>query len=245
DVQRLHRVFRAEPHVSLSNAQRAPVPWLNWIATVPHGLPRDLYALAERPRDYLAFMGRFSPTKGIEAAVEIAAGVGMPLRVAAKIGQEDRSYYERVVKRLLEYPLVEYVGEIGDAEKQEFLGEATAVLFPVDWPEPFGLVMIEAMACGTPVIAYPRGAVPEVVEDGVTGFLVEDVPRAIAAVRDVARLSRRRCRERFEERFTLRGMAESYLGIYDRLRDGSQHRRTVSDYRARGRGRARTPRPAV
>jgi glycosyltransferase involved in cell wall biosynthesis len=215
DIFPLYRHFRELPLVSISNAQRRPLAWANWAATVYHGLPPDLYQMREGSGDYLAVLGRISPEKGVERAVEIARQVGLPLRVAAKVDPRDRRYFEREVRDLLRSPGVEFVGEIGEHEKEEFLGDARALLFPIDWPEPFGLVMIESMACGTPVIAFRRGSVPEIMEDGVTGFIVDDVEGAIEAVNRVEQIDRHRCREVFEQRFSASRMAADYLALYD------------------------------
>jgi len=217
DLVPLYQEFRDMPLVSISASQREPLPWANWQATVYHGLPEDLYRFREAPGRYLAFLGRVSPEKRVDRAIEIARQVGIPLKIAAKVDRVDRDYFEGVVEPLLRDPLVEYVGEIGDGEKDEFLGHAYALLFPIDWPEPFGLVMIEAMACGTPVIAYRRGSVPEVMEEGRTGFIVTGLEDAIEAVRRVPELSRKRCREVFEERFTAARMTRDYLQVYARL----------------------------
>jgi glycosyltransferase involved in cell wall biosynthesis len=214
----LHREYLGEPLVSISDAQRKPLRWVKWAATVYHGLPEGLYRFHEGPGDYLAFLGRISPEKGVDQAIEIARLVGMPLRIAAKVDAADRAYYEAEIEPLLrDGPRVEFIGEIGDAAKDGFLGDAHALLFPIDWPEPFGLVMIEAMACGTPVIAYRSGSVPEVMEDGVTGFVVGGPAEAARAVRRVAGLSRAGCRRAFERRFTARRMAEDYLAVYGRM----------------------------
>jgi glycosyltransferase involved in cell wall biosynthesis len=230
DLVPLFREFSEMPLVSISDAQRAPIPWANWQGTVHHGLPPDLLSLQEHPGDHLVFLGRIAPEKGVDRAIEIARRVGKKLRIAAKIDRADRRYFETHVASLLEDPLVEYVGEIGEHEKSRFLGEASALLFPVDWPEPFGLVIIEALACGTPVVAFRRGSVPEIVEDGVTGFVVDDVEQAALAVERVGALSRRGCRAVFEERFTVARMARDYLAIYDRLsaeREGDRIRGLV------------------
>jgi glycosyltransferase involved in cell wall biosynthesis len=216
-LARLYREFPDVPVVSISDAQRAPLRWLQWRGTVHHGLPTDLHAFREKPGKYLAFLGRFSPEKRVDIAIEIALRVGMPLRIAAKVDSADRDYFHTVVKPLLKNPGVDYVGEIGEAEKGEFLGNACALLFPIDWPEPFGLVMIEAMACGTPVISRPRGSVPEVVQDGVNGYIVEEIDEAVQAVENIHRLSRAACRRHFEERFTSARMARDYLAIYKSL----------------------------
>jgi glycosyltransferase involved in cell wall biosynthesis len=193
------------------------MPHLGWAATVLHGMPRDLLRPVPAATGYLAFLGRISPEKGIEGALQIAASCGMKLRVAAKIGEEDAAYYSRTVAPLLHGDAVEFIGEIADGEKSEFLSGARALLVPVEWPEPFGLVMIEAMACGCPVIAFRRGSVPEVVEDGLTGFIVDDVAGAVAAVERAGDLDRAAIRRRFEERWTARRMAQDYLRLYWRL----------------------------
>ena len=217
DLGPLYEEFQDMPVVSISDDQRRPLPHANWRATVHHGLPRDLYRLNDRPRPYLAFVGRISPEKRLDRAIEIAGRVGMPLRIAAKIDAADREYFETSIRAKFSLPYVEYLGEIGEHEKQELLGGATALLFPIDWSEPFGLVMIEAMACGTPVIAWRRGSVPEVLTDGVTGFLVQSVDEAVAAVQRTPNLSRARCRAVFEERFTAERMARGYVSIYEQL----------------------------
>ncbi|MGH8243180.1 MAG: glycosyltransferase, partial [Steroidobacteraceae bacterium] len=184
---------------------------------VYHGLPEDLFQFRESPGEYLAFLGRISPEKRVDRAIEIAKELRIPLRIAAKVDDVDRDYFQDLIEPLLRDPLIDYVGEIGDGEKDAFLGCAIGLLFPIDWAEPFGLVMIEALACGTPVVAYRRGSVPEVIEDGRTGFIVEDVASAVAAVRKLHTLSRRACREAFESRFTARRMADDYVGLYHRL----------------------------
>jgi glycosyltransferase involved in cell wall biosynthesis len=211
--------FDRMPVISISDAQRRPLPWLAWAGTVHHGLPRDLYALDARPGDYLAFLGRISPEKRLDWAIEIARRAGLPLRVAAKVDPVDRPYFEEAIAPRLRQPHVDFLGEIGDDEKGEFLGRAAALLFPIDWPEPFGLVMIEAFACGTPVIAYRRGSVPEVVEEGRTGFIVDGLEAAVSAVGRIGELSREGCRERFEERFAVERMAQDYLELYRRMVD--------------------------
>ena len=213
----LYREFDDEPVVSISNSHRGPLPWAHWQATIYHGIPEDLYAPRPTSGSYLAFLGRISPEKGADAAIAIARQVGMPLKIAAKIGEPDRRYFEAAIKPLLRDPLVEFLGEIDDGEKQRLLGEAAALLFPIDWPEPFGLVLIEAMACGTPVIAFRRGSVPEVIDDGITGFVVDDVAGAVRAFERVATFDRVRCRRVFEERFSARRMAEDHLVLYQKL----------------------------
>jgi glycosyltransferase involved in cell wall biosynthesis len=217
DLVPLYQEFRDMPVVSISNVQREPLPWANWKATVYHGIPADMYRFRGEPGSYFAFLGRISPEKRVDRAIEIAKRVQFPLKIAAKVDRVDENYFESVIKPLLHHPLVEFVGEIGDGEKDEFLGNGYALLFPIDWPEPFGLVMIEAMACGTPVIAYRSGAVPEVMEQGHTGFIVEELEDAVEAARRVSELSRRRCREVFEKRFTSTRMAEDYVQLYRRL----------------------------
>jgi glycosyltransferase involved in cell wall biosynthesis len=209
--------FRDEPLVSISNAQRRPLPRANWQVTIYHGMPEDLFRFYLDRGDYLAFLGRISPEKRADRAIEIAKRVDMPLKIAAKVDRADRRYFKRVVEPLLNDPHVEWVGEITDQQKNEFLGNAFALLFPIDWPEPFGLVMIEAMACGTPVIAYDCGSVPEVMEDGVTGFIVREIDEAAEAVGRVHNLSRARCREIFEKRFTVGRMANNYMDLYERM----------------------------
>ena len=217
DLVPLYQEFRDMPVVSISNAQREPLPWANWQATVYHGIPADLYRFRAEPGTYLAFMGRISPEKRVDRAIEIAKQVQIPLKIAAKVDRVDKDYFKLVVEPLLGEPLVEFVGEISEGEKVDFLENAYALFFPIDWPEPFGLVMIEAMACGTPVIAYRSGAVPEVMEEGYTGFIVEELKDAVEAVRRVPELSRKRCREVFEQRFTATRMAHDYVRVYERL----------------------------
>jgi glycosyltransferase involved in cell wall biosynthesis len=223
DLVPLYQEFRDMPVVSISNAQREPLPWANWQATVYHGLPADLYRFRPEPGSYLAFVGRISPEKRVDRAIEIAKRVQIPLKIAAKVDPVDRHYFKSTIKPLLCEPLVEFIGEIGEREKDKFLGNAYALLLPIDWPEPFGLVMVEAIACGTPVIAYRDGAVPEVIEEGHTGFIVEDLDDAVEAVRHVPELSRKRCREVFEERFTAARMARDYVKVFERLIDGKQN----------------------
>ena len=217
DLVPLYHEFRDMPVVSISNCQREPLPWANWQATVYHGLPADMYQFHDKPGIYLAFLGRISPEKRVDRAIEIARQVQIPLKIAAKVDPVDKDYFEGVVEPLLRDPLVEFVGEIGKVEKEDFLGNAYALLFPIDWPEPFGLVMIEAMACGTPVIAYRSGAVPEVMEEGHTGFIVQGLEDAVEAVRRVPELSRKRCREIFDQQFTAARMAQDYVQLYERL----------------------------
>jgi glycosyltransferase involved in cell wall biosynthesis len=206
--------FPNVPLVSISNAQRRPAPNANWIGTVHHGMPENLLKPVPAEPSYLAFLGRISPEKRVDRAIRIAERCGLPLKIAAKVDAADHDYFEEMIKPLLTKPNVEFIGEISDAQKSEFLSNAFALLVPIDWPEPFGLVMIEAMACGAPVIAFNRGAVPELIEDGVTGFVVEDETSAVGALRHLSRLSRTVIRKRFEERFTARRMARDYLAVY-------------------------------
>jgi glycosyltransferase involved in cell wall biosynthesis len=217
ELPAIYKQFRRAPLISISDSQRAPLPWANWVATVHHGLPLSLYSLVDAPESYLAFVGRISPEKGLERAIEIATRTGLPLRIAAKVDKVDQEYFESEIKQLLSNPLVEFNDEIGDNEKQEFIGKATALLFPIDWPEPFGLVMIEAMACGTPVIAFPGGSVREVVDDGVTGCVVESIEQAVDAVGNISSLDRARCRVVFETRFSASRMAQDYVRQFERL----------------------------
>jgi glycosyltransferase involved in cell wall biosynthesis len=209
--------FRELPFVSISNAQREPMKFLQWMATIYHGLPRSLYAVKEEPGDYLVFLGRISPEKRVDRAVEIARKAGLPLKVAAKIDKVDQAYYHAVAEPLFAQPGVEFVGEVNDQQKHELLSNARALLFPIDWPEPFGLVMTEAMACGTPVIAFRRGSVPEVIDEGVSGFIVESVEEAVAAIPKIASLSRLAIRQQFEKRFSADRMAEDYVALYEIL----------------------------
>ena len=222
DLIPLYQEFREMPVVSVSYAQREPLPWLNWQATVYHGLPEDLYTFREEPGRYLAFLGRISPEKRADRAIEIARRTGTEIKLAAKVDAVDREYFEDVVRPLLQDSGAEYLGEIGEGEKDEFLGNAYALLFPIDWPEPFGLAMIEAMACGTPIIAYRQGSVPEVIEEGVTGIIVQGLEEAVRAVKQVPTLSRKRIRQAFEERFTASRMARDYLEIYERILMGKR-----------------------
>ena len=224
DLQPIFRCFADVPVVSISDAQQTPLPFANWCGTVYHGLPLDLYRFRAKSAGYLAFLGRLSPEKRVDRAVEIARRLDMPLKVAAKIDGKDQEYYERQVKPLFADPRVEFIGEIGEKDKGEFLGNAAALLFPVDWPEPFGLVMIEAMACGTPVVAFRCGSVPEVMQDGVSGYVVDTLDGAVEATAHALELPRKRCRAYFEARFAAPRMASDYLAVYERLLAG-EHRR--------------------
>ncbi|HUC50317.1 MAG TPA: glycosyltransferase family 4 protein [Xanthobacteraceae bacterium] len=223
--------FSSVPVVSISNAQRRPLPQANWVRTVHHGLPERLLTPKPVKPSYFAFLGRIAPEKRVDRAIRIAEHCGVPLKIAAKVDRADREYYdERIAPMIRASKAVEYIGEIGDAEKADFLSGAIVLLVPIDWPEPFGLVMIEALACGTPVIAYNRGSVPEIIEDGLTGFVVEDDAGAIGAVDRLGQLSREKIRTRFEERFTARRMAQDYLAVYRSLSANAEPRlRLVTD----------------
>ncbi len=215
DLMGLYSKFRELPNVSISDDQRKSMEWMNWTSTVYHGLPEHLYRFHESPGDYFAFLGRISPEKRVDRAIEVAKRLGVPLKIAAKVDKVDVEYFETAIHPLLDNPLIDYVGEIGEGEKSEFLGRAGALIFPIDWPEPFGLVMIEALACGTPVIAYRQGSVPEVITHGVDGFIVTTIDDAVTAAASTT-IDRRRCRETFEKRFSVSRMASDYVATYER-----------------------------
>jgi glycosyltransferase involved in cell wall biosynthesis len=217
DLAPLYARFPNAPLVSISDAQRVPLPDANWAGTVHHGLPLDLYQFHPEPQDYFAFVGRISPEKRVDRAIEIAIACNTRLRIGAKVDPADQVYFEQHIRPLLGHPLVEYEGEIDDRQKNDFIGNARALLFPIDWPEPFGLVAIEAMACGVPVVAYRHGAVPEIVSHGQTGYVVSNQQQAIDAARRVDRIDRRRCRRHFERRFSSAAMAATYVELYRRL----------------------------
>ena len=218
DLSSVYDRWTDYPLVSISDDQRRGLPLANWAGTVHHGLPTKLYEFSPQSRGYLAFLGRMSPEKRPDRAIEIARALGIPLKMAAKVDLADKQYFQEVIQPMLDHPLIEFVGEIGDDRKSEFLGGAAALLFPIDWPEPFGLVMIEAMACGTPVVAWRCGSTPEVIEPGETGRLVESMEEALAAVLDVIALDRAAIRARFELRFSAQAMARRYVALYaDRL----------------------------
>jgi glycosyltransferase involved in cell wall biosynthesis len=219
ELQPLYDEFRDMPIVSISGAQRGPLPQARWVGTVHHGLPLGLYEFRPRGGDYLAFLGRISREKRVDRAVEIARRAGLKLKVAAKVDPEDRAYF-RSVRKLLSSPHVEFLGEVDERGKNELLGGASAVLFPIDWPEPFGLVMIESLACGTPVVAYRGGSVAEVIDHGVTGFIVDSLDGAAPPAARAPELDRRACRLAFERRFTAARMARDYLSAYAALRGG-------------------------
>ena len=226
-LQQVYRVFNDMPVVSISDNQRTPLPHANWSATVYNGVPLETYTFQPTAGHYLAFLGRISPEKGIEDAIEIAKRSGMQLKIAAKIDKVDEDYFNQQIKPLLTHPLIEYIGEINETDKNDFLGQAYALLFPIAWPEPFGLVMIEAMACGTPVIAYRNGSVPEVVHHGETGFIVNNIHEAIEAVERIPTVSRYCCRYIVETRFSARRMTEDYLQVYDKIIAGRFQPRLV------------------
>jgi glycosyltransferase involved in cell wall biosynthesis len=225
ELRQIYDSFADVPLVSISDAQRAPLPGANFVATVHHGLPIDLLAPVDTTPDYLAFLGRICPEKRPDRAIRIARKAGIKLKIAAKVDRADEDYFRDVIRPMIDGRDVELIGEIGDADKSAFLSGAVALLVPIDWPEPFGLVMIEAMACGTPVIAFDRGSVPEIVEDGVSGFIVQDEAQAVAAIDRVPALSRAAVRRNFEQRFSAERMAEDYLALYRRL--GARARPTL------------------
>ena len=213
----LYREFTDIPLISISNAQREPLPDADWIGTVYHGLPLDLLPFHPTPGGYLAFLGRISPEKRVDRAIAIATACNQPLKIAAKVDPADRGYFEQEIRHLLDHPLVEFIGEIDEQQKGDFLGGATALLFPIDWPEPFGLVMVESLACGVPVVAFRRGSVAEVIDPGVTGFLVDTIDEAVDATRQVHLLDRRRCRAVFEHRFSVNRMTADHVELYQML----------------------------
>ena len=229
EVLPIYRSYSDMPVVSISNDQRHPLPEMNWVRTIYHGLPRNLLNFSSGSGKYLAFLGRICPEKRPDLAIEVARRSGVPLKIAAKVDRLDREYFDNVIKPMLSTPGVEFIGEINERQKQEFLGNALALLFPIDWPEPFGLVMIEALACGTPVIARPCGSVPEILQDGVTGFIGSSLEELVSAVENLGAISRQRCRDEFETRFTAEVMAANYERVYDELAgaDWKTRRNTV------------------
>lgn len=217
DLQYVYNKFPSQKVISISDSQRKPLPQASWIDTVYHGIPQNLHQPGNGDGGYLAFLGRVSPEKGVDRAIEIALASENRIKIAAKIDKADEQYFERHIKSLLRHPLVEFAGEITEAQKTDFLGKAKALLFPIDWAEPFGLVMIESMACGTPVIAFRNGSVPEVIDNGITGFIVDSVQEAVRAISKIDLLSRSAIRRVFEKRFTAARMAENYFKIYSSL----------------------------
>lgn len=222
--QPVFNIFSSIPVISISNAQRRPVPQANWLRTIHHGIPENLLTPQPVTPSYLAVLGRIAPEKGVDTAIRIAIRSGIPLKIAAKVDRADQDYYDEIIRPLIDHPLVEYIGEISDREKSSFLSGALGLLLPINWPEPFGLVMIEAMACGAPVIAFNRGSVPEIIDEGVTGFVVEDELSAVAIVDRLQQMDRAAIRKRFEERFTARRMALDYLSAYQKLTDATAPR---------------------
>jgi glycosyltransferase involved in cell wall biosynthesis len=225
DLKDLENAYAHWPQfglVSISDHQRTPLPFVNWLKTIPHGLPTHHFAFHARPQPgYLAFLGRISPEKRPDVAISIARRAGVPLKIAAKVDKVDRDYFEMRIAPLLDHPLIDYIGEIGERQKSEFLGNARALLFPIDWPEPFGLVMIEALACGVPVVAFRGGSVAEIIQTGVSGFVVDDLEQAVAAANRVGSLDRRACRAVFDRRFSVARMASDYARLYKRAIDRS------------------------
>jgi glycosyltransferase involved in cell wall biosynthesis len=217
----LYAEYREVPLISISNAQRTPLPDAHWVATAYHGLPSNLYQYVPRSEDYLLFLGRISPEKRPDIAIRVARRAGVPLRIAAKVDPVDCDYFEREIRPLLDDPLIDFIGEVGEEAKRTVLGSARALLFPIDWPEPFGLVLIEALACGTPVIARPRGSVPEVVQHGETGWLCDTEDEMVAAVQRLGELDRARCRAAFDSRFTAAIMTARYVHLYQQLLSGN------------------------
>lgn len=217
ELRPLHALYKELPLISISDAQRVPLIHANWAATIHHGLPRDLYHFEQSNGDYLAFLGRICDVKCPDHAIEIAKRSGMPLKIAAKVDPADKLYYHEQIEPLLDDPLIEFIGEITDAEKQDFLANAYALLAPHDWPEPFGLTFIESLACGTPVLAYRRGSVPEIIKHGETGFICDNIDQMVEAVPKISNLSQAACRESFDEYFTVERMAKDYLAVYEAL----------------------------
>jgi glycosyltransferase involved in cell wall biosynthesis len=223
ELQAIHRYYREHPLVSISDSQRTPFPFANFIGTIYHGLPLDQFEFYSEPGKYLAFLGRISPEKGPDLAIAIARKAGIPLKIAAKVGENDRAYFETVIKPMIDPPFVEFIGEINDRERNLFLGEALALLFPINWPEPFGLAMIESLACGTPVLARPCGSVPEILVQGKTGFIHSEVDQLVRAMRHIGKVSRRECRQHIEDHFSVETMTQGYEQLY---------RKTIASWKA-------------
>jgi glycosyltransferase involved in cell wall biosynthesis len=217
DLLPLYTEFNELPLVSISDAQRAPLPRQNWVGTVYHGFPEQDFRFRAKPGSYFAFLGRIAREKRVDRAIEIAKACGLPVKIAAKIDPSDAAYFKSEIAPLMDHPLVEFIGEIDDSEKSAFLGNARALLFPIDWPEPFGLVMIESLACGTPVVAFRGGSVAEVIQHGVTGFVVDDLDHAIDAASRTLTLDRRACRDAFTRRFSAARMTAAYVRLYRQL----------------------------
>jgi glycosyltransferase involved in cell wall biosynthesis len=221
ELKPLYREYSTVPVVSISDEQRKPLPYANWISTVYHGLPSEMYQYNEGPGEYLAFVGRVSPEKRIDRVIEVAIMTGIPVKIAAKVDKADQDYFEQKIRPMLKHPLVEFIGEINDSEKNTLLGKALALLYLIDWPEPFGLAMIESMACGTPVIAFKCGSVPEVVDNGLTGYVVTSLSQAAKAVKNLNLISRENCRKTFDQRFSSERMANDYIKLYQYIRGTS------------------------
>lgn len=242
ELKTLYAAFPELPLISISNAQRRPVSSSNFAGTVYHGLPNDLLEPTFNPNgDYVAFLGRISPEKRVDRAIRIATAAGIPLKIAAKVDKADRDYFEAEIKPMLDLPGVEFVGEINERQKTSFLGNARALLFPIDWPEPFGLVMIESMACGTPILAFRNGSVPEVIDEGLSGYIVDKEEEAVSVLQQTVQLDRRRVRRRFEERFSASRMAADYVSIYEKILDQQMapaHRYPLNGVARRPRGAA-------
>lgn len=217
----IFREFADMPLVSISASQRKPLPWCNWVGTVHHGLP-DLYQPHYEPGKYLAYLGRMSPEKRPDHAIALAKRVGIPLKIAAKVDPADEAYFRAEIEPQLRHPLIEFIGEITDREKDDFVGNAIALVCPYDWPEPFGIVLIEALACATPVLAYRRGSIPEIIEPGISGFISETLDEMVASVANLGSIDRRACRAAFDRRFTAKRMVTDYLKIYDELTNGTR-----------------------
>jgi len=217
DLKPVYARYKTVPLVSISDGQRMPIPFMNWVSTVHHGLPQDLLTYSEGPGKYLAFLGRISPEKRPDLAIDIARKAGIPIKLAAKVDVVDRAYFDQVIKPRLSSPDVEYIGEINESQKNEFLGNALALMFTIDWPEPFGLAMIEALACGTPVIARPCGSVAEILRNGVSGIIAADFDALVEAVKNIDSISRKACRREFETRFTAEVMTDQYEHIFHNL----------------------------
>jgi glycosyltransferase involved in cell wall biosynthesis len=233
ELQSLYNEYRDINLVSISDSQRRPLPDANWRGTVYHGLPTGLYSYNSHGGKYLSFVGRVSPEKRVDRAIDIAIQTGIPIRIAAKIDNADRDYFEAKIKHLLEHPLVEFLGEVNDSEKGELLGNSMAMIYPIDWPEPFGLAMIEAMACGTPVVAFDNGSVKEVIDEGETGFIVNSVEEAVAQVKKIDSIDRLRCRQIFENRFSVNRMVDDYLSIYKLLILESENKITAQYHKTK------------
>ena len=224
DLKYLYDAFPEMPLVSISNAQRKPIPGCNFAATIYHGLPATLLDPTYHPRGgYLAFLGRIAPEKGVDRAIQIARSCGMPLKIAAKVDRVDQEYFHEYIKPMLDQPGIQFIGEIDEIGKARFLGEASALLFPINWPEPFGLVMIEAMACGTPILAFANGSVTEVIDEGITGSIITSIDSAPRALRNVLSLDRRKVRQRFDERFSSARMARDYVAVYEKIISKRRH----------------------